>query len=169
MKKIILYTVGSIVLGLCVFAIGAYAIFWYSVVYGMYITQPLAQDVRVTSEWQRVEIQPPLKIKKQVQSISLRINGFESKTSDDYQKIILSNGTILNPEVILIDENNKTYLFKDSSRSYNRGKTQEAQFAIDRKLNGIDSLPKDVKYTAIMIRSDKFFKCDLIWIDNDLK
>lgn len=170
MKKIVLYTIGSIVLGIAVLAIGVVALFWFSVVFGMRITHPIAQEVQVTNEWQRVEFKSPLKIKKQVQKISLKIEGYESKIDDSsFNTIELSDGTILNPEVFLIDENNKKYQFKDSSRTYKYSTTDSAEFSFEQKSNNFDSLPKDVKYKAIMIKSDKPFKCDITWIDNDLK
>lgn len=168
MKKVII--TGGLIIGLFfLLVLGAYAFFWYSVLQ-MYVVQPIAQNVQVTSEWQQIEIAPPLKIKKQVQKISLKIEGYESKTDDSsFNNIKLSDGTILNPEIILIDENNNKYYLKDCCRTYKGSTTDSAEFNLNQKLTGMGDLPKDVRYKAVMIKSDIPFKCDITWIDNDLK
>lgn len=172
MKKTF-FIIGGIILILLANAsllyFGLVGLFWYSIS-NMYIVQPLAQNVQVTSEWKEIEINPSLNIKKQVQKISLKIDDYESKTNDNsFQIIKLKDGTILNPEIILIDENNKKYRLKDCCRTYSGSTTNSAEFGFDQKSNGLDSLPKDVKYKAVFIKSDKPFKCDITWIDNDLK
>lgn len=167
MKKILI-SIGVVISAIFLFGISVYAFFWFSVLQ-MYITTPIAKDVEVNSEWQEIKIKSPLQIKKQVQKISLKIEGYESKTNDNSFQIKFKDGTILNPEIILVDENNKKYQLKDCCRTYNGSTTDSAEFNLDQKITRIESLPKDVKYKAILIRSDILFKCDIIWIDNDLK
>lgn len=167
MKKI-LVAIGILISAIFLFGISLYAFFWFSVLQ-MYITKPIAKDVEVNSEWQKIEIKSPLQIKKQVQKISLKIDGYESKTTDNFfQPIRLKDGTILNPQIILVDENNKEYYLKDCCRTYKGSTTDSAEFSIDQKIARIEDLPKDVKYKAVMIKSDIPFKCDITWIDNDL-
>lgn len=167
MKKILI-SIGIAISAIFLFGISVYAFFWFSVLQ-MYIAKPIAKDVEVNSEWKVIEIKTLLQIKKQVQKISLKIEGYESKTNDNSFKIKLKDGTVLNPEIILVDENNKKYQLKDCCRTYKGATTDSAEFDLDQKIAGIESLPKDVKYKALMIKSEIPFKCDIAWIDNDLK
>lgn len=162
MKKILI-SIGIVISVIFLFGISLYAFFWISVLQ-MYITKPIAKDVEVNSEWQRIEIKSPLQIKKQVQKISLRVDGYEQKVDSDFHVIELSDGTILRPEIRIIDENNKEYQLKGCCRT-----GDSVEFNLDQKITGIESLPKDAKYKAVMIKSDIPFKCDITWIDNDLK
>jgi hypothetical protein len=162
MKKA-LFIIVTIICLFSLLGISVYAFFWYSVL-KMYITTPIAKNVEVNSEWRKIEIKSPLQIKKQVQKISLSLDGYKHNVDSDFEVIKLPDGTVLRPEIRIIDENNKEYPLKGCCRT-----GDSVEFALDKQVISIESLPRNVKYKAVLIRSDKPFKCDITWIDNDMK
>jgi hypothetical protein len=156
----------SVVLFLAiVLVLGGYAFFNYSL-QAMHRKQTIAEHVVISSDWQEIKPAEPLEIKKQVQAVMLSIEGYESDIgNNDFGNIKLADGTKVNPEIQIVDENGKVYQLRDGKRVGNN-----IGFSVDKEIHGTYAFPKDVTYKAIRIRSDKPFKCSLIyWYDHDLK
>src|SRR4029078_608762 len=100
-----------------VFAILFFFAFGY-VSFITYINWPngrtIAKNLKVTQEWSEVNIDPPLTPAQRVQEINLRIDNFkDDPTARDF-KIKLSDGTIIEPEVELYDENGTKFVMHHS-------------------------------------------------------
>ncbi len=161
----------SILLLIGLFVGGFYAFFMYSL-NNMHKKQTIAENVQVTSEWLEINPEKPLETTKRVQKIMLSIKGYEKSIGevDDLKKIELSNGTEINPEIKLTDENGKVYQLKASSRHSIAEDGVLIGFSLDREKHETHSFPKNVTYKTLRIRSDKPFQCKMIyWYDYDLK
>ena len=172
MKKALIIIIGSVSFLIAVLLFGFYAFFAYSVktinnsVETMHKKQIVAENVQITSEWLEIKAETPLKITKRVQNIELLIEGYEHDINkNDFGNIQLKDGTFVNPEVQIVDENGKTYQLKYSQRSGDL-----IGFSLNEKIHGTHSFPKEVTYKSIRIRSDNPFLCKkIIWHDYDVK
>lgn len=164
MKKALIIIL-SVIFLIVILVSSFYALFMYSVI-KMYKKQQVAENVQVTSEWFEITPEQPLKITKQVQSVQLLIEGYKHDVhKDDFGNIQLTDGTYINPEVEIVDENGKTYQLKDGRRSGDL-----IGFSPNKEIHGTPYFTKDVTYKTIRIRSDKTFICKkIIWYDYDLK
>ncbi len=112
----------------------------------------VANNLSISSDW--VEITPliPLTATKRVQYLIIIVDGYHRGLEDTRKAIVLSDGTTITPEVELLDANGKVYnlclaLFLSSGVGYTAG-----------------SLPQDVSFTRIRIRSLKPFRSSkIIW------
>lgn len=155
----------SVILLVVLLVGGFYAFFMYSLK-NMHKKTIVAENAQITSEWLEIKPEKPLETAKLVQNVQLLIEGYKSDIQNsDFGDITLSDGTRINPEIEIVDENGKVYKLKDSHRIGNL-----IGFSVDEKFHGSHSFPKDVKYKTIRIRSDKPFQCEkVIWYDYDLK
>ena len=138
---------------------GFYAFFMYSVK-AMHRKQTVAENVQITSDWLEITPENPLEATKQVQKIMLSIEGYEHDIEkNDFGNIKLADGTNINPEVQIVDENGKIYQLLDGMRLGNDvGFTPNQDFQ------------KKMTFKSVRIRSNKSFRCQKIyWYDYDLK
>jgi hypothetical protein len=160
MKK----AIWKIIIGLSLAVIlifGFYAYFYYSVK-TMYITQTLAKGIEVTSEKREITFEKPLKAEKQIQEIALSIDGYKPDIGEADMNIKLDDGTILEPEIELVDENNNTHQLKSSGQTF---KGEEVLVSFREKNKSFEK----IAYKAVRIRSNKSFRCSVYWKDYDLK
>ncbi len=126
------------------------------------ISRQIAKDLNISTDWTIFSLQPPIEIKKSEQHLRIFTEGYEKYAEleehakgirkIDSTKIILADGTIINPKVQIIDEAGKSYDLKFMWTPY----------AIVFK----EQLPKDKKYVKLKINSNKPFKAYLInWLD----
>lgn len=132
--------------------------------------QEIATDVLITPDWAEFPIEPPVKIKKKVQHISLGIECYR----DNHQKFykIKSSDTILNAEIQIIDSFGNLYELRNTGMFGGFDKDNlDRQTASSLLFSSYpDKLPKDRVYTKIKIRNEQPFLCPRIsWIDFDLK
>lgn len=148
-----------------IFVFGSYAFLAYSVK-AMHKKQTIAEDAQITSDWQEITPEQPLKSTKQVQKIMLSIEGFENDLEKpDFENIKLADGTTISPEIQIVDENGKVYQLKHSAKLGN-----DVGFSPIEKVDGNHQFPKNVSFKTVKIRSDKPFRCEKIyWYDYDLK
>lgn len=164
MKKALIIILGGLSL-IAIFVFGSYAFFVYSIK-AMHKKQTIAENTQITSDWQEITPEQSLKSIKQVQRVMLSIEGYENDLGkNDFGNIKLANGTNINPEIQIIDENGKIYQLKDGGRLGN-----DVGFLPIEKADGIHQFPKNVSYKTVRIRSDQPFRCKKIyWYDYDLK
>ncbi len=162
MKKAIFITIG-LLFGIAVMVLGVFE-------YGMYRLEPVrdvvAVDVNVTREWQEFSPPKPLKIRRQTQRLEINIVGYKFDVNEQLPwKITLENGTVVNPEVQIVDQFGNTFELRDSTRV---GTT--IGFTPVGDANGDTSFPNDRTYTKVRIRSDVPFRCSsIVWTNKDLK
>lgn len=156
-KKIIV----SILIGLgCLFIL-----FGSVVAYIFYdasaINQTVATDVSITSEWIELASDSSIKPEKQVQEVVFVIDGYKTDFRDNSFQIKLPNGTVVNPEVQIFDENGNAYELMHSGFTNN-------DITFTPKTNG--GFLKDRNYSKLRIRSDKPFQVSrIIWRNRNLK
>ncbi|GEM_PF-6935551 len=158
MKKVL----WTIIVGLSlvtVLILGFYAYFYYSVK-TMYITQTLAKDIEVTSEKREITFEKPLKAKKQIQEIALSIDGYKPDMEDPDMTIKLDDGTIIEPKIELIDENNNAHQLKSSGQTF---KGKEVLVCVREE----NKSAVNTTYKAIRISCNKPFRCSDYWQDYD--
>lgn len=161
--KTALIVILSVLLFCGLLVAGFYAFFMYSL-NNMKKKQTIAKNVQITSEWLELKPDKPLDSTKNFQKILLSIENY-TNNHKDYENIRLKDGTNINPEIEIIDENGKVYHLEISGRV-----NDDVKFDVNEKLDNIDSLPQNVKYKIIRIRSDKPFLCKKIyWYDYNLK
>jgi hypothetical protein len=166
-------TAFKIVLGIFLVVVilvsGYFALFLYSV-YNLSEKQKIAENTQITREWLEITPKKPLKANRQVQKVLLSIKDYEETISDSLEEIELENGTIIKPEIEIIDENGKIYHLKKSSRLQSSEFGMLIGFSLDEEKHQLESLPQNLTYRSIRIRSDKPFYCKkIIWYDYDLK
>ena len=164
MKTALIVILGGLVIAAVLVFVGN-AYIKYSL-RAMHRRETLAENVRVNSDWQEIRFEEPLKGEKQVQKVMLSIDGYEHNLHDnDFGKIRLTDGTFVNPEIQIVDENDKIYQLRDGTRLGN-----SVGFSPDQEIHGTYEFPRDVAYKSVKIRSDKPFQCSRIyWYDHDLK
>jgi hypothetical protein len=151
-KKVFL--LASLVLGVVVCLI-AY------VIYDMNdVNRVIGENVAISHEWLEITPAVPLRPSKQNQYITLDIEGAKrSVNSDgstgyeikDWSKVELLDGTLITPEIQLVDEYGESYSLRASMDDY-AGKGFTAR------------LPSDRVYRVVRIRSDKPMNCKkIIW------
>jgi hypothetical protein len=128
--------------------------------------QIIAENIEINSVWLEISFEKPLEPNKQVQKILLAIENFEDRHDDFFSIMIkLQDGTIINPEIEIVDETGKTYRLKVASIHGNA-----VGFSPNENLHGTYKFPKDAVYKTVRIRSDNPFFCKMIyWYDYDLK
>ena len=154
----------TIIIGLSsgvVLILGFYSYFYYSVK-TMYITQTLAKDIEITSEKREIIFEKPLKARKQIQEIALSIENYKPEIGDAEMTIKLNDGTIREPRIELVDEDNNVHQLESSGQTF-KGEEVFVRFREKNKSSG------NIAYKAIRISSDKPFRCDVYWWDHDLK
>ena len=144
-----------------VLALGFYAYFNYSIK-AMYISQTLAKDIEITSDKVEIIAETPLKAKKQIQEIALSIDGYKPDISNHDSTIKLNNGTVIEPKIELVDENNDVHQLKVIGQSFNAD-------GVLVRFREINEPSKHISYKAVRISSYKPFRCDVYWKDYDLK
>ncbi len=86
----------------------------------LHVQREIARNLLVSSEWTEIIPQPSMKIKRNFQEILLYIDDYKWNTKapieetpegrkPDLSKIILLDGTILNPEIQIIDQYGNKY------------------------------------------------------------
>jgi len=136
----------------------------------MHIRREIAKDVLISSDWTILSLKPSIKIEKRFQEIILNIEDYEGnvpssvddgfeENEPDLSKVILQDGTVLNPQVQIMSRDGNKY---------------DLEFGYRVKTVGFKSkfgeLPKDKKYIQIRIRCDRPFLCKkVIWHDYTLK
>lgn len=148
-----------------VLLLGFYAFFVYSVK-TMHTSQTLAENIQISSEPTEITLEKPLKGKKLVQQIALSIEGYKPKITDQGFVIKLTDGTIVNPQIEVVDENGNVYPLEKNGRTF----TGNGDL-VDVRFGGIDgmSVPGNLAYKTVRISSDKPFRCNIYWKDYDLK
>lgn len=133
--------------------------------------QEIAKNVRTTPDWTEFLIEPPVKIKKQVQHISLGIKCHHNVNQEDFFSC-LADGTIINPEIQIIDEFENTYKLEGRIAEVSHHK-DDTDIFVAHSLGFSsypDKLPSDKRYTKIKSRNEQPFTCPSInWVDFDLK
>jgi hypothetical protein len=162
MKKML---IGILIFVSCI-VVSVFAYFAYFVysVKTMHTSRTLAENVQISSEPTEISPEKPLEGKKGVQQIALLIDGYKPDIKDEDRHIKLADGTVVNPEIELVDENNNVHPLKISGRTFSENEVQV-------RFSGIDqlSVPRDLSYKSVRIRSDEQFRCSVYWKDYDLK
>lgn len=126
------------------------------------IRQTIATDLVVDGQWQEVSISNPLKPWRQVQHVTLNVDGYSHQHDPPSGpfRVTLPDGTVAKPEVQIVDERGNTLVLEDDLRL---GDT----IGFSPQIGGF---PSDQKYVMIRLRSDVPIKVTKLgWIDMNLK
>lgn len=132
-----------------------------SVIYDLHdVNRVIGENVAVSHEW--LELTPPFPLRpwKQNQYITLDVEGAKRSVNPDgssgyeikdWSKIELLDGTLITPEIQLVDEYGESFSLRHSMDDY-----LGEGFST--------SLPSDRVYRTVRIRSDKPMNCKkIIW------
>lgn len=123
----------------------------------------LAKDIAVTSDWTEITIKPAISAEYRHQSINLITPNIDSNSKFD--GIHLQDGTVLRPELELIDEKGsiQPLALSGFTRKYDLAANYGAA-------EGTLGFSKSRKFVTLRIKSDFPFACKSIsWVDYDPK
>ena len=124
----------------------------------------IAKSLKVSNDWIEVPIEPPLNAQHRDQSVNLRIQDIDFHAGVT-NGVKLKDGTVLNPDIDLIDENG-TILTLRPSGSVSKYYVD----AVFKPVSETDGFASGRKFTKIRIRSDIPFECQSVyWRDYDPK
>ena len=123
----------------------------------------LAENIQISSEPTEITPEKLLIGRKSVQHISLLIDEYKPDINDPDRRIKLTDGTIVNPRIELVDKDDQVHPLEISGLSW-------SQDRVEVDFGGIDemSVPKK-RYKTVRISSDKPFRCSVFWKDFNLK
>ena len=157
MKKIVIGAAIVAGIGLLLF-VGSVA-YVYFIIFGN-ADRTIARNLSVTNEWTEVSIDPPVKPSYDHQAIYLRPVGFKVDLAVKGNEIRLPDGTVVEPEVEVYDENGKAF------RMHKSGFAMAREDYVEFWPEPTWTLPKNRKYSSVRIRSDVPFVCESVsWID----
>lgn len=115
-----------------------------------YLDQDIGGPVTISSEWLEIVPKKPLRVERQIQYMILDVTDSFEPDYDQWS-LRLQDGSIVKPEVQLVDEDGNTYNLTSP--------------ALDRKGIGLrnSELPRDRAYRAVRIRSNKPIKLSRIY------
>ena len=119
---------------------------------GRFIDRTIKDKTTLTPEWMQITLDKPLKPERDVQVIMLYLE--EPYVGDFEAKAVrLPDGTLVQPEVQLLDTAGKTYALK----YYGFFGRQLILFTLSDQLMGRD-------YSTVRVRSDKPIRCkEIVW------
>jgi hypothetical protein len=121
-----------------------------------YLDQDIAGPVTISSEWLEIVPKKPLRVERQIQMIVLDLDK-SIKLERDGWGLVLPDGSIVTPEVQLIDEDGKTYNL-DHASSWSSPST-----GVTYREFSLSDLPTSKAYRAVRLRSDKPVRCNRIF------
>jgi hypothetical protein len=135
----------------------------------MYDSEIVGESILITSDWTEILSQPPLEIKKRWQRISLQVL-CEQDLDQEENIWFLADGTVINPQVEIVDEFGNTYELEGGQAGVipkNSEIIVASSLGFSYKPCG---LPKDRTYTKIRVRNDQTFFCPkIIWLNYEMK
>jgi hypothetical protein len=141
----------------------------------MHVRREIACDVLISSEWTIITPQPPMKIEKRFQEISLKLE--DCRHHNERNNLIFPDGTVIKPEkeifVEISDEYRNKYNLKGGRYKVNNYDEKSKTFAVHSAgfaTKHPNDLPADRTYTEVRIRSKKPFRCKkIIWHNYNMK
>ena len=117
------------------------------------IDREIAGNLSISSEWVEITPRPPLKARNRTQTVILYIDGYKRDIADTRSQIIMPDGTVLNPEVEVIDEYGKVYPLR-----IGQWLSGGVGFSRDSDPGSNSRFPQDRTYSKVRIRSAQPFK-----------
>ncbi len=125
-------------------------------------SQIIANNVAVGAEWLELDIEPPTSAKAREQSILLDIDGIQDPWGSGASDLLLKDGTVLLPEIELLDNDGNLIPFKRSGLS-----RKDKVFVVFRPKK---ELSPESRFVKVRIRSDVAFQSRSIrWRDYNPK
>jgi hypothetical protein len=135
----------------------------------MYDSEIVGENILITSDWTEILPQQPLKIKKRFQRISMRIL-CEQNLDQEENIWFLEDGTVINPQVEIVDEFGNTYELEGGQAGVipkNSEIIVASSLGFSCKSGG---LPENRTYTKIRVRNNQTFLCPkIIWLNYEMK
>ncbi|MDT7542179.1 MAG: hypothetical protein QOE33_2083 [Acidobacteriota bacterium] len=128
----------------------------YRAILNPYLEYDVARDITISSEWVEMTPKKPLEAERQVQYLMLDITT-PFKPDYDSAGLHLSDGSLVIPQVQLVDEQGTTYDLKPAA-----GEKGMAFYWSNPNPHEV-GLPKDRKYLSVRIRCDRPFHCSRIY------
>jgi hypothetical protein len=142
----------AVLLGIATLFVVGSVVYWFATKQS---DREIVRNLQISTEWSELTAEPPLRPTKQVQYLIITIDGYKRSVEDTRNQIPLPDGTTTNPDVILVDENGKTYRLHGSLLvSSGVGYTADSSFL------------RDKSFTKVRIRSDKPFRASTIYWEN---
>src|SRR5437762_3082691 len=116
----------------------------------------IARDIHVSQKWAEFSTVKPSHPSGSMQYIFLRIPGYKFDAFGEKFNLTLPDGTIVDPDIQVIDETSAIYDTEDGHRAGNL-----IGFSIKRGING-KPVPRDPRRVKVQIRSEKPFECSAI-------
>jgi hypothetical protein len=122
-----------------------------------YLDQELSGKVTISSEWKEFVPKKPLRAERQIQMVVLDLDK-SFKFQDNDWGLILPDGSVVTPEVELVDQDGKTYPLAEPSEWFSPSSGVKY-----REFSAKNELPKDKVFRAVRIRCEKPVLCNRIF------
>lgn len=126
-----------------------------------YLDRELSGPITISSEWLEITPKEPLRAERVVQYLYI----YTTKPFEPDNRswgIRLADGSVVVPEVELVDQQGNIYNLKASSFSLEDPTRANVISGIG--FSALEELPKDKVYRAVRIRSDQPIQCSkIIW------
>jgi hypothetical protein len=122
-----------------------------------YLDQGLSRQVTISSEWKEFVPKEPLRVERQIQMVVLDLDK-SIKLENNGWGLLLPDGTVVTPEVELLDEDGKVYPLIAPSAWFSPSTGVKY-----REFSAIEALPKDKTFRAVRVRCDKPILCNRIF------
>jgi hypothetical protein len=152
LMKVLIWILVAAVSAILLLYIGFYVYLFFA----LRSARKVAKHLNISADWIELTPQPPLKAEKRSQYLQILVDGYK-RDDKDRNWIRLPDGTIVTPEVEILDEYGKVYNLHPSSL-VSSGVGFTGNFAPR------SSFPQDRSYTKVRIRSDEPFEASkIIW------
>ena len=127
----------------------------------------IANDAFITTEWVEFEPVESMRFERRYQEVYVSLRDCRMHT--EKEGLILPDGTVVNPEVQIVDEfGEKHPLYRGSYGVMPVGGNSELLRVNRAGYSG--NLPRDREYRSVLVRSDKPFRCSkIVWHNYNLK
>lgn len=158
MKKI-LVVISIVLFSIAILVLGYFSLFVNSVkISGT--TQSIGRNVEVASVWQEIKLAEPLNFNKRVQYLRVSIQDSHTMVTAGNTQITLGDGSVVNPEIELINSAGETYRLENSG-SVN----DDPKFSFANNVK-----PDDKVIKLVRIKSNaNFVAKELVWVNMNLK
>jgi hypothetical protein len=124
-----------------------------------YLDQDLTGQVTISSEWTEIVSKNPLHVERQIQMVVLDLDS-SVKFQENGWGLILPDGSVVTPEVQLVDQDGEIYNLTQPSEWSN------PSTGVKYREFSLRDLPRDKVYRAVRIRCDKPVRCNRIFWRN---
>ena len=139
--------------------VGNFILFRIYRYFNPYLDREISGQVTLSSQWLEITMKEPLRPERDRQKIIIDIEPpVKLEPSGPSMGLVLPDGSVVIPEVQLIDQDGNIYNLTSPSASFEASPGGAWQRGFGR----VEPLPKNKVYTAVRIRCEKPVRCSRI-------